>query len=269
MWGSGARDDFTIPSSLARMLTTEFPGRVEVFNFGQSGYVSTQEMIAFLRELQYDNRPDVALFYDGYNDMFSSFQQGIAGLPQNEFHREQEFNLPRSSRTLDLVKALVRQSHVYMLLQAAAKRPTASPPAANNEQLAHETARIYAENIRLLEALGKSEGVGMLLYLQPSLFTKTVRTPYENSWYNRYQTQAVFNDQFYAAVRQTTLPPHLNFHDISDALNHFTESYYIDLAHTTERGNEVIARRMYENVAPLLARRLTTLAPRPPSDPPC
>src|SRR5262245_30798240 len=85
LWGMGARDDFTIPSYLAKFLAEEVPdARVEVTNFGELGYVSTQEVLSLEIALQRGDVPDIVIFYDAINDVFSSFQNGLAGSPQNE-----------------------------------------------------------------------------------------------------------------------------------------------------------------------------------------
>ena len=94
LWGTGARDDYTIPSYVSRELEAQ-GFRVEVTNFGEAGYVSTQEVIALLRQLQEGNIPDLVVCYDGANDVYSTYQQGRGGRPQNEFQREREFNLTR------------------------------------------------------------------------------------------------------------------------------------------------------------------------------
>lgn len=97
MWGSGARDSFTIPSLLSQILS-EHGISIHVVNYGESGFVSTQEVIALMLQLKKGNIPDVVMFYDGVNDTFSAFQHGIAGIPQNEFNRFREFNLLNYSR---------------------------------------------------------------------------------------------------------------------------------------------------------------------------
>ena len=94
VWGEGARDDHTVPSCLAKLLA-ERGERARVVNFGQSGYVSTQEVIALMRSLQRGETPDLVIFYDGFNDVTSSYFSRQAGLPQNEPNRVAEFNLLR------------------------------------------------------------------------------------------------------------------------------------------------------------------------------
>ncbi len=99
LWGFGARDDQTIPSLLARNLDQR-GWRVELKNLSEIGYVSTQELIALVRELQAGYRPDVVIFYDGVNDTTSALLEGEAGLTTNEVNRRQEFNLLQSPARL-------------------------------------------------------------------------------------------------------------------------------------------------------------------------
>lgn len=63
----------------------------DIINLGETSYVSIQDTILLLRLLQQGVRPDIVVFYDGVNDTFSAYQQGVAGLPQNEFNRQTEF----------------------------------------------------------------------------------------------------------------------------------------------------------------------------------
>lgn len=110
MWGAAVRDDFTIPSFFAKEIKSKGVA-CKVTNYGQSGHVSTQEVIELLLQLQNGNIPDAVIFYDGVNDTFAAFQHNVAGTPQNEFNREIEFNLlqKKEIRRLaaqDLIKQL-------------------------------------------------------------------------------------------------------------------------------------------------------------------
>jgi lysophospholipase L1-like esterase len=67
-WGSGVPDGLTITSGMAQQLNGEFGVNSRVTNFGENSYVSTQELISLIRELQMSDPPDVVVFYDGAND---------------------------------------------------------------------------------------------------------------------------------------------------------------------------------------------------------
>ena len=47
--------------------------------------------------LRQGQRPDLVIFYDGINDCFTAYQNGIAGLTQSEFFRAEEFSILGSS----------------------------------------------------------------------------------------------------------------------------------------------------------------------------
>jgi lysophospholipase L1-like esterase len=63
VWGTGARDEETIPALYAAAT-----GRI-ARNFGESGYIAHQNLEMLLWLLQSGERPDVVVFYDGVNDI--------------------------------------------------------------------------------------------------------------------------------------------------------------------------------------------------------
>ena len=92
MWGEGARDGYTIASWLQRFLD-QTPYHTQITNFGQEGYVSTQEMIVLFEQLQKGNIPDIVIFYDGFNDAGSAMCNGVAGSSYDERNRRTEFRV--------------------------------------------------------------------------------------------------------------------------------------------------------------------------------
>ncbi len=106
MWGTGARDEMTIPSQVAARLAERGTRDVAITNFGETGYVFTQELIRFELELRRGLRPDVVVVYDGINDVASALIGGRAGAPQNESNRVREFRLGRLLASDNDVEAL-------------------------------------------------------------------------------------------------------------------------------------------------------------------
>ena len=131
LWGYGARDDRTIPSHLARLLH-ERGVPAEVRNLAEIGYVSTQEVVALLRELQSGYRPDVVLFYDGVNDTASALLEGKAGLTTNERNRAREFNLLQSPARMSAAIAgrLASGSALQRVAKSIGRRLFGTPEAA-------------------------------------------------------------------------------------------------------------------------------------------
>ena len=260
MWGTGARDDYTIPSALSKMLAQVFPSRVRVTNFGQGGYVNTQEMILLFRELQRGSRPDILIFYDGYNDTFAAFQNRAAGMPQNENKRIQEFNILNRSRTRDFFWEVLKRSNLYNLMEGVHTKlfgtkplPPLSPEM--QSQLVVGVLKNYSMNKTIVEAVAEKMGFLPVFYWQPTPYTRTNRNDFEESWL-KDPAQEHFFDDVYAAVRRSPLETNGSFHDISDIFQGYVGTLYIDYAHITERGNEIIARRMFQDVRPLVAREI-------------
>ena len=182
--------------------------RVEVRNFAEIGYVSTQEVVALLRELQAGYRPDLVIFYDGVNDTTSAWIEGEAGVTTNEQNRRAEFNLLHSPSRLaaSLIANLVRDSALYRFAQVIGRRlggardvPLRSTPARDPHELAAEVVRRYRANVAIVEKLGKEFGFETLFYWQPVVFDKRELTPYENEEARKFEWARGFFAEVYGA----------------------------------------------------------------------
>jgi lysophospholipase L1-like esterase len=260
-WGTGARDDHTIPSCLSRILN-EGGMRVKVTNFGESGYVSTQGLITLILELRRGNVPDLAIFYDGVNDTFSAYQNRMAGIPQNEENRIKEFNALRDGGHFDLeLAALLKKTSIYRFSEGLGRRLAGGPessfdldagPGAEGSRLADELVSRYRGNLELIRILGKLRDFTTLFYWQPAVSLKAHLTPYEammaekDSKYGEWYTEAC---RRIAALESSRAEE--GFHDLSGIFKDVKEPIFIDWSHVTEQGNTLIARRIAKNVEEL------------------
>ena len=83
LWGTGARDDYTIPSYVVKLFN-ENNYNIRVTNFGESGYTFLQELIQLELLLHDGAHPDYVIFYDGANDVEYAYAAGEAGALYNE-----------------------------------------------------------------------------------------------------------------------------------------------------------------------------------------
>ena len=258
LWGFGARDDQTIPSLLARSLHER--GRaVEVRNLSELGYVSTQELIALIRELQGGYRPDVVIFYDGVNDTTSALLGGEAGLTTNEINRRREFNLLLSPGRLTAALAgkLIGDSGSYRFAQALRRRLGRSAGGSNSplrdetiHRLAGDVARRYAANVQIVETLARGYGFRPFFFWQPVVFTKGALTAVEREEAQKYAWAEPAFRAVYEKIRASdALRADPAFHDMSDIFADQTSLVFIDYCHTTESANARIASQMAEAVA--------------------
>jgi lysophospholipase L1-like esterase len=276
LWGFGARDDQTIPSLLARQLF-ERGWDVQIWNRAEIGYVSTQEVIALLRELQAGFRPDLVLFYDGVNDTTSAYLQPWAGATTNEENRAKEFNLLKSPSRLvaALMANLIANSGSYRFAQAVRRRldPDAGVPSLKIGQrqlglIGNGVIQRYQANVSIVEALGREFGFRPLFYWQPIVFDKPARVPFEREEAARYAwCEGMFRDvsgalrtaQAYQGLRNDPA-----FHDLSGLFADTKGLVFIDYCHTTEAANARIAARMADDIVAVL--RATLPADRKPKD---
>ena len=70
MFGYGVADDETFASYLQEALGRYSAKQVCVYNFGAGYYYSTQERLLFERLLTHGQKPDLAMFVDGLNDLW-------------------------------------------------------------------------------------------------------------------------------------------------------------------------------------------------------
>jgi lysophospholipase L1-like esterase len=259
-WGAGARDDFTIPSLVAKHLARDPELPSEVTNFGQWAYVSTQELIALLLELQRGNVPDVVVFYDGINDAFSTYQNGRAGVPENEAWRRIDFESPGQA----LLYRVARRSRIVSLIhriRGATFDHWAPPEPAALAGLAEQTIDVYASNLAFAEALGARFGFDVLSYWQPVIWSKQEMSPYERSiseeTIRELPALDAFTREVWAQVGgHARLAANPRFRDLSRALDDAgEESMFWDWTHITEAGNERIAREIGRDVSARLAAR--------------
>ena len=259
VWGTGVRDDFTIPSFISRILSLEKGLNVEVINFGQSGYVTTQEIIALLRLLQNGQIPDLVIFYDGINDSFSAFQSREAGIPQNEFNRYAEFNSGRSillsARNLIVNSATLRGMKEFMNRLKRKRIIDESMSLSNNTSnfnklLYDKVVEVYQANIRYANQIAREFKFKTLFYWQPTVFTKGDN----KSSYEKVQELTMFEvrDEFLRVNKIIGKITHSNFTDLSNIFKDYKEPLYVDEFHLGEKGNELIARCMVQDIVKLL-----------------
>jgi hypothetical protein len=275
LWGFGARDDQSIPSLVALMLY-ERGWCARVKNLAELGYVSTQEIVALVRELQAGYRPDFVIFYDGVNDTTSALLEGAAGLSTNERNRRTEFNLLQSPVRLAgaLSARVLKDSGSYRFARAirerlggasaapdanSSPRATAMPGTTSSpetiRQLSEGVVQRYEANVVLAQILGRSFGFRPLFYWQPIVFSKANLHPVEQEEAARYAwAERMFREVHARVGSSTVLRADQAFHNLKGIFGDSRDLVFIDYCHTTEIANRRIAAAIVEDVIAALHR---------------
>ena len=282
VWGVGAPDHETIPSHLAALLNGKLGIESNVRNLGRRGFVSTQEVIFLMRELQAGRRPDVVVFYNGVNDAaavslwpefpgahvsFDTVRDRFESTGEDDdigwFARST--GLYKASRiVLDRVEDDPFERDGIIVY---ADRDTDSTP--NYRWLAERGIDLWLFNARVIDGLARTYGFIPLMAFQPGLWsTEKLLDPSEESLivsemeYAGLKTIMTVRAEMAAVLDERLSDPQAPdwIANLNDLFADTTEPVYIDYVHVTGRGNEIAARRiateLLEQLCYLPAERL-------------
>ena len=262
MWGWGAPDSRTIPaflqSELARMTTQP----ICVRNFAQNAFVSTQSLIEFTLQLQRGNVPNLAIFYDGINDIFAAYQSGEAGVHQQLAQIANSIE----GRENPLLKWL-KDSEFFSVLESRRRRMVAvaqmmeeSGTNAGSNQLVDSVANVYLSNYRIVGALAKEYGFSYIFFWQPHISTDPRRLTKEESTIKDSidQNLALLCRSVYRRVEEAARREQ-NLCYLGNVFQGHESTIWMDpWGHLVPNGNQIVARA----ISKCLEKRVLALASR-------
>jgi hypothetical protein len=269
IWGTGVPDWGTVPAYLETGLQNYKPGPVCVVNFGESGYVSTQNVIQLILQLQSGNIPDIAIFIEGPTDIYSAYQSGRSGLHEN-FEgiaaRVERRDEPKSSLSIRLLESsfLFRVvSEQVAKLQGPQKpsRPrTYVTMNVDANVLADGIIRTYLNNQQVVAALAQQYRFEHHFFWSPHILLGNKRLTGEEDSLKRALDPDLkkLYGLLYGAVQKHDLPGY----SLTDVFDDCESLIWIDDAHSTAAGNEKIAQRILRQIT--AAKNDERVSPVPP-----
>ncbi|MFK7748046.1 MAG: hypothetical protein AB8B65_06635 [Kordia sp.] len=256
MYSSGARDEYTIPSELSKIIHKTFPNQnVEVTNFGCHGYTRATENIQLQRELIKNNIPDIVIFYDGVNEVISGHQNNEAGEPTNAYNRRREFKLAHSYKKR--IKLFVTSSNLYRLMTTIQRKIFSgsiyAKMNARSDALSEAIAKNYVGLVRVSKSLEAAYGFKVFNFMQPNIYSKKQLTKIEELYHkDQYHYENLYRLSYENVRKDSLMITDSTFVDISDAFDTTDRAVYFDFCHTGEYGNQLVAERMFVHIQPLL-----------------
>ncbi len=239
MWGTGVRDDGTIPSQFAAATS------LWAENFGESGYTAHQGLMLLLQLLQDGHRPDVVVFYDGVND--------VEVKCRTELTPVSHLLEAKIDRLLSDTPAPTTFAHYFAPLWHAATRinravAPAAATAAYDCDSTPEKATKLAENLvgdwQMAKRLVESYGGRFVGILQPVLYFSQTRFDHLDDGPRRAaQFRAVY------PLVERSMAENGRFHNLVRALD-VDEYVYVDFCHLSPNGNRLIAAQIAKFVQP-------------------
>jgi hypothetical protein len=257
IWGTGSPDWGTIPAYLQAALAKLESRPVCVVNFGESAYVSTQSVITLLTRLQTGDVPDLTFFYDGPNDVYAAFQSGRPTVHENVgsvariFEHRGEVESNPLSELLDR-SALFRVSRGLVNSLAQAPPPTLltyETMGIDRTALTEAVVRTYLDNYNVVDALAHKYGFKYAFFWPAYISAGKKHLTAEEEALKREVDPSLA--KLHASVYHTMesrIPQYANLHSLSSIFDGHDSLIWIDDAHVTPVGNELIADAMLRAV---------------------
>jgi hypothetical protein len=264
MFGAFQRDEHTIPSELARLAEDDgIPLRV--VNRGQLAYMNWQEVLQFQTLVSAGARPDLSVFYDGFNELLSQFAAGPHRAPTHLSAREVEERLAfgrqadepsdstklyHSWRDVSVAYGLGRSLGVLPSDKQTVelRSPWSGAQDDQPERRGQNAAYVHSRGVEIAKRVAGSYGLRTAFVWQPYLYSKRP-APGERELIGWLGSDA---QAWRAATRaaRSSLDP--NVIDLSTALDGVSAPVMYDLAHTNELGARAIAESLYRELRPTL-----------------
>ena len=262
MWGTGSPDWGTIPANLQKGFEKLRQEPICVMNFAESAYNSTQDVIMLLMQLQSGNMPALVLFSSMGGDIGAAYESGRAGVPayfdqmaaRVEGRREPSTSVDwlRSTYSYSLIDKLMDKLTIANPQQ---KEPTPSK-LVTYESMGIDVAKLsnlivqeYLGNYKIVSALAQKYGFKYFFFIPPiiSLGNKPL-TPEEQEMKHRMESEAALY-KLLTAVYQTIerkSSKYPNLYSLVRIFDRYDSLIWIDAAHVTPIGNQLIAERMLD-----------------------
>ncbi len=265
---------------------------VEVRNYGRPGIAMWQELELFEQMVSSGQKPDLVVFYDGFNDL--AWQMNVRLSPQPDNIYDSTVGQAAETSTIDtnatakrpaipvttdsgttfsdVTQAYWDQSashHVYdamhdlivgsdapkvQFAKGVQQRETSDVPASDESlQAAKNAVSIQSRAAKLATAVARSVGADASFYWQPNVFTKRL-LPDEQAYLGLGSYEPARWDP---AVREArTMLKKTPFVDLGAALDSATEPVLWDFVHTNEVGARLSAEAIYAHVHQQLQQRV-------------
>jgi hypothetical protein len=283
LFGSGQRDEHTIPSEVARLAEADgIP--VEVVNYGRPGYANWSEVELFEQVVSAGETGDAVVFYDGFNDLHIQMNVGLFTEPTTSYDAAQTDPdaIPtftpnkRAEATAiddvtgwdDVVDAYWANSgvhHVVDDIEAIFGGGESAPEVEfvatgesggtnrRAEGAAVTTAATNAVHLTrrgfdIAEAVADGYDMDSYFFWQPFLYTKKIVAGEDQL----QQLVPYEPERWVPAVAQARRELRAPVIDLGTALDATDQPVMWDFVHTNELGARLVAESMYEHLKPTL-----------------
>jgi lysophospholipase L1-like esterase len=238
-------DNETIPSHLQQIITKNFSEkRIEVINAGiPMAYSNPEKYLIENTLLKYE--PNLLIIYDGWNDIERDYEQYDNSIDPNFMYLivQEIFRMDISTP-----KVLLKWYFNY-------KHDTVDTIVFNSEKI-NQKVSLWVNSWENICGLQKKHDFKTIIFLQPLLGTGNKELSNEEQEHAIYYDVKVRNQNYelYAnALDKIDLTCTASF-DLRNGFDSHPETIYFDSGHVGDKGNEIIAEKIYEKMLPIMIK---------------
>lgn len=225
-WGWYQEDDWTLPSQVARLAWDQGVA-LDITNYAQPGWTFGQGVRKFIDLTATEEPPDVAVFYDGANDISLQRDRNFVG------RGDDESEVTFAEEWLDQV--LVNGGPFDWRMRRADEAPHADSPELEPRDVARHAMARYKRNLELATSFAESVGTLPIFVWQPIL-------PFAPERIGNPGAVPPSDRANWLDMRPTIsadMPDEVI--DLSDSLDDAPSVVFKDFVHTNELGAEIVA----------------------------
>tara|TARA_B100001750_G_scaffold246516_1_gene269089 strand:- start:319 stop:1674 length:1356 start_codon:yes stop_codon:yes gene_type:complete len=259
IWGTGARDEYTIPSILSKNLY-EKNNIHKVYNYGESAFSITQNLIHLILLLQENRIPDKVIFYNGVNIVHTTYDNGDPRISSVHESFGESIDKAKYTKTITdhiriaIYKLIFEKSLVVKNFSKLINRSDQSISQSkvgsryDDDQLINYKNKIiecYLASIDMISHLADKYDFEYYMFWQPVLFTENKIYEEEKKLDEHYYDKELARLFRLCNDHMKSINKH-NFYNLSDVFHNRNKIYYIDFAHLNEAGNLNVADRIFK-----------------------
>lgn len=254
-WGFGASSNEKIISSqIEKKLEEQFNKKINIINFAEQMHCSHEELMTFVGYIDEIN-PQYVICFSGTNDINRGYNNSFKFTDLNTswinfFNKCNAFGIVRENNILKfLLKSALRYKKTYKKISS--ENLIFKNPSKDDIPL-----KLYKNKIEIINAICIAKKVFVLHVLQPDLVLKKKKKSTENDYFNFLEKSRIDYVIKHIKIFRNYLKENQSFEkssfikylDLTEVFDEIDDVIYIDKAHLNDRGNEIIAQKISNEI---------------------
>ncbi len=252
-WGMGAWDNETIPALFGSI------ANLPSYNMGQSGWVSRQNLARFINVLSQGTKIDIAIFYDGHNDVtvgcrveLNPQDHSNVTVFERKINKKSEIDIWESLEflTLSQTKKLADKIRGKLLPSTVQVNLDKSLICDNSQKRARKVATTLVSNWEMAHDIAIARNIKFYAVLQPTGYFGIPKVDHLQQYYSSQHQKEIAKQirAVYPLLKELVRErKHDWIFDYTDAFSR-DEYIFIGAVHVSPNGNQIIAERLYRDI---------------------